>query len=279
MRYYVERFEPLEMGGRQYLFLPSGVREVPGEWGKDWIGNLRSDSGRLLEARELEALLPEEVNREQLREELQQRGILRPIHMGLHPPRKMTLLGNHSEQLELLAEFVSSHCGMAASSISLNSKMDRATDCMFVYVDPYHRKDLERALHDRPEGVKWIQTCYRLDRFLYLDNPYLPELENPDHFSAIAALRDKAGDASRGEEDFFEMFEGTTAEPPAIPLNPFERGLVDFLLLKRIQLLCGMAHERFRIDHFHTAETWDLLTGRKTTTIVTHYETAGLPHF
>lgn len=276
--FFVERFSLLQLEAQSLAFLPGGVYTLDGPEAVQYLQALQPYNGRMLSAATLHNLLKTQGLAD-IPDAWLQTGLVRTVDPLPDCIESVLFVSPEPQRMAALADWAAHTFPFEVRTADLASAQNQPADCCLLYAQPYEHAQLRRFFEsDWALSAKVIQTCYRLDRFLYLDNPYIPSMSTPNHLSVLNQLRTKANAANEEQYDYFCIFADVLEldQLPAIELNAFEEGFVDFQIMRRLQQLLGTAFERMRVDSFHTATAIDLLTTRSYESIITHYDTAAL---
>lgn len=271
--FYIEKLLTWTENAQACAFHPGGMLRIEDDRSIRILKSLEPLGDQCLEESALLGKLPAEEP-ESVIKDLIELKLIRPLHELFCTWEQMDLLTDRPDMLEELVQ----HLKVSRQRvIHLSNPEDTEYpgDVAIIYLDAYKPETMRTMWEKGYSSYRLIQCCYRLDRFLYLDNPYIRELQNATHWANLTNLAHKSEQDITGEGDYFAQFRARDSRPgtyPAIPLNNLEQHHVEYLIYRRLEKLMGLTLNNFRVDELNTAECYDLTSDKLYHAIATNYE-------
>jgi len=277
--YYVNAFRYQALDEDRWLvFLPDGVNEWTGPRVGPFLKAIAPFANRIVSEQdpELEAV---GVTREDLAFAFEE-GLLARSRIANTIGFNISIIAPDPALFQPVADWLKTLC----FQVHLGSapRPNGAADYLLIHYEdpPQPSREITRAL-------EWYARCeifqglFRLDRFLYLENPHIPSLANPDRRDTWAWLRRQYA-MQEGRED--TLFDLVRESPQPVPLatgpRPFDGEAVRLQLFHRLRRLFGLDFQSFHIDQVNQIQAHDLYTQRDFTYPARHYaHTEGEPFF
>ncbi len=259
--------------GKWFSFLPSGFCELVSTEDRYWLEWLAPCRGRILS----EHLLTEFIQNcpHTCREALEDLGLIKNIEIRSPLINGVQVLTDVPERLQPLLTALAECLGTDIGCFSDPEELQRGLGLTIVFYDHYRESNFRQLMNMASQISCVVQCAYRLDHCFYIDNPYLPNIGNPDHFSCRENLQSTHKNAS-GREGIYGLFDFFEREcPAAVPafsIGEIEYAFISWLIFQQFRKLLGIADEMFRSETINKALSVDLIRSRIYQTPVSHYE-------
>lgn len=273
-RYFATPFRLGQTSNRCQILTRCGLFEYPQPEMAEALRRLEPHGGRLLDR---EQVLNEFANgREKILEEWLESGLLRELAPSPRLADRIQVWMPDLPAIDLLRETLQRLLGVdrvrwCDSEEQLGSDMPLT----FVFLEPYPFAGLAGLLK-RPDLQQTVwQIGYRLDRFCFLDNPHLPWIGNPDHFSCRENLF-RSGEKSMVRDGMGSLMEWLEQrgldEFSAVRLETLEYAWIWSIAFHRLQQLIGVSEQGWSWDGVNQAITLNPAERQVLDHSIAHYE-------
>lgn len=272
--YYIHHFDMFPAKeGKWFTYLPSGFCELVTQQDQYWLEWLSPFKGQILSERRCGDFVQQCPL--ECREALMELGLVKSVDIHSPLQKGIQVLTDVPEKIR---PFISALRGSIEDDFLVCSRSDELAANLgltFVYYDHYQEGRFRELMKVAPGISDIIQCSYRLDQHFFIDNPYLPQIANPDHFSCRENLQRSHG-YSKDRQGIYGLLDFCTnqcpAVVPAVSLGEIEYSFISWLLFQQYRKIMGIAEEIFRPDTVNLALSVDLIRSRVIQTPVTHYE-------